>query len=78
MVQSSGLDTRVVSEAGASFIRACQSRVACHLGGGAALAGAYLHHRLSADVDLFVHDRASHRLLVDALPDLGRAPPGIC
>jgi hypothetical protein len=67
-----GLDPRIVSPAAAGLIRACQARVPCHLGGGAALAGAYLHHRLSADADLFVHDRSEHRVLVGALPDLGR------
>lgn len=51
-------------------MKACQQRVPFHLGGGAALAGVYLRHRLSKDADLFVHDRATHRELVDALPDL--------
>lgn len=41
-----------------------------HLGGGTALAGVYLRHRLSADADLFVHDRVQHRELVRALPDV--------
>lgn len=66
------LDSRVVPPLAAEFIRACQAKVPCHLGGGAALAGAYLHHRISADADLFVHDRESHRLLVGVLPDIGR------
>jgi len=34
------------------------------------LAGVHLRHRLSKDADLFVHDRAAHRELVTALPDV--------
>lgn len=64
-----GFDRRVVPESALSFVRACQQRVACHLGGGAALSGAYLAHRLSNDLDLFAHDKASHRLLVSVLHD---------
>ncbi len=33
----------------------------------------HLRHRLSADADLFVHDRAAHRDLVRALPEVGAA-----
>lgn len=66
-------DRRVVPEQALSLLRACQQRVPFHLGGGAALAGVHLHHRLSADADLFVHERAAHRELVDALPDIARA-----
>ncbi len=44
-----------------------------HLGGGAALAGVHLRHRLSADADLFLHARDAHRALVRALPDIGAA-----
>lgn len=62
-------DRRVVSETALAFIRACQERVPCHLGGGAALSGAVLAHRLSNDLDLFVHDREDHRRLVAALAD---------
>jgi hypothetical protein len=63
-------DRRVVPESAIAFIRACQSRVPCHLGGGAALSGAVLGHRLSNDLDLFVHDRSAHRSLVSVLADL--------
>jgi hypothetical protein len=38
------------------------------LGGGAALAGVFLGHRKSRDVDLFCHDADAHRDLVRALP----------
>jgi hypothetical protein len=65
-----GFDRRIVPEGVLAFLAACQSRVPFHLGGGAALAGFYLHHRLSADADLFFHDRAAHRELVRALADV--------
>jgi hypothetical protein len=65
-------DRRVVPEQVVALLRACQERVPFHLGGGAALAGVHLHHRLSADADLFVHDRATHRELVAALPAVAR------
>jgi hypothetical protein len=54
------------------FVRSCQERVPCHLAGGAALAGAYLAHRLSDDLDLFCHDATEHRALVSILPEVGR------
>lgn len=60
----SGFDRRIVPDEVLAFIRACQEVVPCHLAGGAALAGAWLGHRLSKDVDLFVHDREAHRELV--------------
>lgn len=63
-------DRRVVPEDVILLLRACQKRVAFHLGGGAALAGIHLRHRLSKDADLFLHDRAAHRELVTALPDV--------
>jgi hypothetical protein len=52
------------------LVRACQGRVPCHLGGGAALSGAYLHHRRSRDIDLFCHERAGVRELVAAMPEV--------
>lgn len=61
-------DRRVVPDSVLNFVRACQQRVPCHLGGGAALAGAYLAHRTTGDIDLFVHDSADMRFLVDVLP----------
>ena len=64
-------DRRVVPKSALAFIRACQRRVPCHLGGGAALSGAFLAHRLSNDLDLFVHDKAAHRTLVSVLSDVG-------
>jgi hypothetical protein len=65
-----GFDPRIVTPAVLAFLQACQRVVPYHLGGGAALAGVHLRHRLSADADLFVHDRAAHRDLVRALPEI--------
>jgi nucleotidyltransferase AbiEii toxin of type IV toxin-antitoxin system len=62
-------DRRVVPDFVLDFVRACQARVPCHLGGGAALAGAYLGHRTTGDIDLFVHDAEAMRALVGLLPD---------
>lgn len=70
---SEGFDPRIVGPEVLSLLRACGRVSAFHLGGGAALAGVYLRHRLSADADLFVHDHDSHRDLVRALPEVGAA-----
>jgi hypothetical protein len=67
------IDRRVVPEFVLAFVRACQARVPCHLGGGAALAGAYLGHRTTGDIDLFVHDGADMRALVGLLPSAAAA-----
>lgn len=40
------------------------------MGGGAALSGAHLAHRLSAHIDLFCHDAEALRSLVRELPDV--------
>jgi hypothetical protein len=55
-----------------ALVRACQSRVPCHLGGGAALSGAHLAHRLSGDLDLFCHRAEEVRDLVRAFDDVAR------
>src|ERR1043165_7952386 len=65
-------DRRVVPDFVLDFIRACQTRIPCHLGGGAALAGAYLGHRTTGDVDLFVHDAEEMRALVGLLPSAAK------
>jgi hypothetical protein len=62
----------VVSEHALGFIRECQRIVPCHLAGGAALAGTLLGHRISRDIDLFVHDGQAHRDLVAALSEISR------
>jgi hypothetical protein len=64
-------DRRIVTADELVFLRACGRVAPFHLGGGAALAGVHLRHRLSADADLFVHDRDHHRDLVRALPVIG-------
>lgn len=66
-------DRRVIPPTILTFIRACQERVPCHLGGGAALAGAYLRHRVTGDVDLFSHEADEMRTLVRVLPDAASA-----
>lgn len=57
-------DRRVVPEYALGLVRACQARVRCRLAGGAALSGAYLAHRLSADIDLFTSRVEDIRALV--------------
>jgi Nucleotidyl transferase AbiEii toxin, Type IV TA system len=68
----STFDRRVVSDTVLEVIRACQRRAPCHLGGGAALSGAYLSHRLSGDVDLMCHQPSDVRLLTAELPAIAR------
>lgn len=69
-------DARVATSEVLRFIRECQARVRCSLAGGLALSGAYLGHRLSKDVDLFLRDRASLRRLVDVLSEAAEAVGG--
>jgi hypothetical protein len=71
-------DRRVVPDFALGFIRACQERVPCHLGGGAALAGVYLGHRTTGDVDLFVHDAEDMRALAGLLPAAAAAAASDC
>jgi hypothetical protein len=66
----SSFDRRVVPEGVLALIRSCQGRVPCELGGGAALSGVYLAHRLSNDIDLFCARREDVRRLVQALPEI--------
>lgn len=65
---ANALDRRVVPEPVVRLILACQARVPCHLGGGAALSGLFLHHRRTRDVDLFCHQPDEVRELVRDLP----------
>jgi len=67
---SDTFDSRIVTPHTVKFLQACGRHVPYHLGGGAALAGFHLRHRLSADADVFLHDRSSHRELVRLLPDI--------
>jgi hypothetical protein len=61
-------DDRVVPEPVLEIVRACQKRVPAHLGGGAALSGVYLRHRLSKDIDLVCHTQEHVRALARELP----------
>ena len=58
---------QVVPDPVLRFVRACQARARCHLGGGAALSGAFLGHRLSRDVDLMCHEKADMRRLAQLI-----------
>lgn len=51
----------------------CQRVSPCQLGGGIALSGVYLGHRMSRDLDLVCHERAHVALLARELPELARA-----
>lgn len=55
------IDRRVVPQVVIDLVRGVQAAEPAHLAGGAALAGAHLAHRISADIDLFVHDADAHR-----------------
>jgi hypothetical protein len=67
-------DRRVVPEEVIVLLRACQQRVPFHLGGGAALDGIHLRHRLSKDADLFLHDSPLELGLIhDSVPDFEAA-----
>jgi hypothetical protein len=66
-------DPRIIGPAELSFLQACQARVPFHLGGGAALAGVHLRHRLSADADLFLHSKEAHRERVRLLSEIAAA-----
>jgi hypothetical protein len=66
-------DRRVLPEAVLAFVRAVQARVPSHLGGGAALSGVHLAHRLSRDIDLYTRDDLDHRRLVQLLPSVAEA-----
>lgn len=50
--------SEIVPDTVVALCAALQSDNAARLGGGAALAGFYLGHRYSDDVDLFFQDRA--------------------
>jgi hypothetical protein len=73
VVPDTKFDRRIVTSDELTFLQACQRAVPFHLGGGAALAGVHLRHRLSADADLFVHDQDRHRDLVRELSPIGTA-----
>lgn len=63
------LDRRVIPEVIVDLVRTVQQGAPAHLAGGVALSGAHLSHRLSADVDLFVHEAEAHRVACRRLAD---------
>lgn len=63
------LDRRVIPEVVVDLVRSVQRTEPAHLAGGVALSGAHLSHRLSADIDLFVHDAQAHRRACRRLAD---------
>ena len=66
-------DRRIVPEVAVEFVRRCQGTAGGRLGGGAALSGAWLTHRLSRDLDLFIAEAEEHRLLVNRLEGIAGA-----
>lgn len=68
----SAFDRRIVPDEVLEVVRACQQHVACPVGGGAALSGAHLGHRLSRDVDLVCRRTDDVRALVRELPEIAR------
>ncbi len=66
-------DPRVVPGAALDVVRACQRLAPCCLAGGAVLAGAWLRHRCSRDVDLFFDELPALRSVVSALPSIALA-----
>ena len=69
---SSLFDPRVVPPEVVEVLRACQEHIDCRLGGGAALSGAHLAHRLSRDVALVCRASESVRTLVRVLSEVER------
>jgi hypothetical protein len=68
----SAFEPRVAPASVLALVRACQRRAVCHLGGGVALSGAYLGHRLSADVDVVFHSGEELRSFARDLPGVAR------
>jgi hypothetical protein len=68
----SGFDERIVPSSRLAIVKLVQERAACRLGGGAALSGIHLRHRLSRDLDLFFDQEEAVRDVVRVLPDLAR------
>lgn len=68
----SAFDRRVMPEPVLVLVRALQGRIRAHLGGGSALSGAWLAHRLSRDVDFICHTAEDVRTAVRELPDVAR------
>ncbi len=67
---AASFDRRIVPEPLVRMLQAARTLGTWHLGGGAALGAVHLMHRLSRDLDVFVHDARTHRELVRSLPAL--------
>ncbi len=65
-------DPRVMTPGAVDLVRHLQRRAPCRLVGGAALSGAHLHHRLSADIDLFCQTAEDVRAIVRDLATVAR------
>lgn len=70
------LDRRVIPEAVIDLVRTVQASEPAHLAGGVALSGAHLAHRLSGDIDLFLHEPAAHRRACRRVSDAVEAAGG--
>ena len=68
----SSFDRRILPDSHRELILALQRRVPCTLGGGVALSGGWLGHRLSRDLDLFFSGREELRAQLAFLPALAR------
>jgi hypothetical protein len=64
------IDARILLPRWAALTREAQTSVPCKLGGGVALAGTLLNHRLSRDLDLFFPSSDAVAFLRRALPDI--------
>ena len=66
-------DRRVIANETLAVLRQLCDFGDARLGGGAALSGVDLHHRLSNDVDIFFPDRLEHRATVARLSELAES-----
>ena len=76
LAMHSKFDRRVLSDSTIEFVRAVQCIAPCRLGGGSALAGAWLSHRLSRDLDLFFADRSALRQFLPELNEVASRAGG--
>jgi hypothetical protein len=72
----SEFDRRILPDSVIEFLRAAQRIAPCRLGGGSALAGAWLSHRLSRDIDLFFGERTALRQFLPNLNEVASSTGG--